>query len=84
MSEAQRRLDELRQELETNSRLRHLLQLIAKDFADAELRHLYKTNEAAAMIRGTGLAEGAEKFVALITTGPDRRSKRKTAGSDLL
>lgn len=85
MNEAQRRIEELRQELETNSRLRHLITAVAKDYADAELRHLYKTNDAAALIRGTGRAEGMEKFASYLTvTRPTKRSRNGTAADDLL
>lgn len=85
MNEAQRRLEELRQELETNSRLRHLIAAIAKDCADAELRHLYKTNDAAVLIRGTGIAEGMEKLASHLTaTRPAKRSRNGTAADDLL
>lgn len=86
MNEAERQLEELRQELETNSRLRHLIAAVAKNMADAELRHLYKTNDAAAMIRGTGIAEGVEKLSALLTspTRSKKRSRPGTAADDLL
>lgn len=84
MNEPQRRLEELRQELETNSRLRLLIVAVARDAADMELRHLYKTNDAAVMIRGTGIAEGMEKLASLLTNpSTSRKRSARTAGEDL-
>lgn len=63
-------LTEIRKALAVDERLASMLLQVAKGMADKELRHLYSTNEAAAMIRGTGIAEGIEKFVATITKAP--------------
>ena len=60
-------LEELHKELETNSRLRELLSEYATAYANSALRSLYTTNDAAAMIRQSGMAEGVEKFVADLT-----------------
>jgi len=60
-------LEELHKELESNSRLRELLSEYATAYANSALRSLYTTNDAAAMIRQSGMAEGVEKFVADLT-----------------
>lgn len=61
---------EIRKALVADERLADMLKQVAKSMADKELRHLYTTNEAAAMIRGTGIAEGIEKLVTVITKAP--------------
>jgi hypothetical protein len=60
-------LEEIHKELETNSRLCGLLTDYATAYASAALRRLYTTNDAAALIRQSGMAEGVEMFVADLT-----------------
>lgn len=60
-------LEEIHKELEVNSRLRELLIEYSKTYASAALRRLYTTNDAAAMIRQAGMAEGVETFVSDLT-----------------
>lgn len=42
----------------------------AKRFADAELRATYQTLDAAALIRQSALAEGAERLARILTKEP--------------
>lgn len=63
-------LNEVRKELAVNERLAQLILSVAKHQANAEFRHMYKSNEAAIMIRQTGIAEGIEKLAAAITASP--------------
>lgn len=42
----------------------------AKHYADTALRRLYDTTEPALMIRQSGVAEGAERFITNITKPP--------------
>lgn len=64
------RLHEVQKALAVDSRLAGLLVEVAKDFADAALRKLYTTNDAAILLRQAGLAEGAEQFARNITKAP--------------
>lgn len=64
------RLNEIRKELLANQRLAGLLAEAAKEFADAALRRQYDTNDAAFLVRQSGMAQGAEMFLSEITKAP--------------
>ena len=66
----EQRLLEIRKELAVNERLGRLITEAAQDFAYTAMRKNYTTNEAAAIIRFTGIADGAEQFAAAITKPP--------------
>lgn len=63
-------LQEIHKEMEGNSRLVELLKEYGKSYADAALRRLYATNDAAALIRQAGMAEGAENIITDLTQRP--------------
>ena len=63
-------LQEVHKEMEGNSRLVELLKEYGKSYADAALRRLYVTNDAAALIRQAGMAEGAENIITDLTQRP--------------
>jgi len=63
-------LQEIHKEMEGNSRLVELLKEYGKSYADAALRRLYVTNDAAALIRQAGMAEGAENIITDLTQRP--------------
>lgn len=56
-------LAELRKELLTHERIAKLLYDCARDYADEVLRRGYNTTDAEALIRYSGVAAGAEKFI---------------------
>lgn len=64
-------LRELRTELTASERIRELLLLASKNHANKHLRGMYRSNDAASLIRVSGHAEGVEIFVADITKLPD-------------
>lgn len=70
-------INEIRKELALNDRLSRLLVDYGKLFADAALRRLYQTNDAAILIRQSGMAEGAEQFVKEITKTPTAASQSR-------
>lgn len=76
--------EELRKELTASERIRELLLIASRNFADKSLRQLYKHNDASILIRQAGIAEGVELFVADITKLPngsvpkDRRTQLAT------
>lgn len=63
-------LQEIHKEMEGNSRLVELLKEYGKSYADAALRRLYTTNDAAVLIRQAGMAEGAENIITDLTQRP--------------
>lgn len=63
-------LHELRKALAIDERLAGLLANVAKNYADTALRKQYLTNDAAALIRQAGMAEGVEDFLKHITKPP--------------
>ena len=63
-------LQEIHKEMAGNSRLVELLKEYGKSYADAALRRLYATNDAAALIRQAGMAEGAENIITDLTQRP--------------
>lgn len=63
-------LNEIRKELAMNSRLGRLLADFGELFSVVALRKTYSTNDAASLIRQSGMAEGVEKFVSDITKTP--------------
>lgn len=62
---------ELQKALVGDERLAGLLKDAAKHYADTTLRTLYGTVEPALLIRHTGMAEGVEQFIKLITKVPE-------------
>lgn len=62
---------ELQKALVSDERLVELLRDAAKNYADTTLRKLYGTVEPALLIRQTGMAEGVEQFIKLITKLPE-------------
>lgn len=68
-------ISEIRKELAINDRLSKLLAEYATHFANSALRVSYKVNDAAMLIRQSGMAEGAEQFVKEITKPPTAASK---------
>lgn len=62
-----------------DERLARLLRECAEDFANAGLRKQYQHNDAAALIRQAGLAEGAEKFIHEVTKAPTTAQSRPDA-----
>lgn len=68
--DAKQALKELRTELAVNERIATLLQQVAKDTADADLRRTYTQLDHAAMLRLTGAAAGVEDFISQIMGKP--------------
>lgn len=60
-------MQELRKALVADERLLELLKEASKNYADTTLRKLYSTVDAAFLIRQSGMAEGVEQFINLIT-----------------
>lgn len=73
-------LNQLRQELAINERLAKLLTLVAKSYADKQLRDTYNIIDHASLLRLTGVSAGVESFIKLVTESPS--GARKTDQSD--
>lgn len=69
-------VQELRKALVGDERLLELLTDAAKNYADTTLRRLYGTVEPALLIRQSGMAEGVEQFIKLITTKPEASAQK--------
>lgn len=65
----------IQQELALNEELRELLVEFSKHYADTALRKNYSTNDAAMLIRQSGMAEGVEQFIKDITKAPKLAQK---------
>ena len=65
----------IQQELALNEELRELLVKFSKHYADTALRKNYSTNDAAMLIRQSGMAEGVEQFIKDITKAPKLAQK---------
>ena len=63
-------ISEIRKELGVNERLSNLIKDYGKLFADTALRTTFTTNDAAMLIRQSGMAEGVERFIKDITVAP--------------
>jgi hypothetical protein len=72
----EQRLHEIRKELAVNERLAKLLIEYSVDHFNVAFRKTYNTNDAAQIIRQSGMAEGVEKFVADITKMPSAAPER--------
>lgn len=69
------KLTRIQQELALNTELRELLVEFASTFATVALRKSYTTNDAAMLIRQSGMAEGVELFMKDITKSPKAAQK---------
>ena len=75
-------LSELQKALVGDERLVELLKDAAKNFADTTLRMSYSTVEPALLIRQSGMAEGVEQFIKLLTKINTPTKLTKPAQSD--
>jgi len=74
-------LTAVRQQMALDENLALMIRNAAKAYADDVLRKSYTTDDAAALIRQAGIAEGIEKFARTITSPPvaPRKVARPTA-----